>query len=513
MGDFEPALFDRRSAARLRRGIVKHTRDGRSHWFPPELNATDCNGELTRRDVAWEYGDRLVAGAFYSLRGRIAFDPVARTWRQIAESDESSLPMTVPINLFDKIKVVSCVCGMENLSRTSVLTGSVGVQNRSCKSVADAFLQEVSKCDSPIGTVARYKMSDSTNAWHAHFKGTDYLCTLNVNLPRGVYELGVLLRSMSAWHRYRNPRARFVPRIVQEEENNNSITVDSVISAVTNELSFKDRAVRSSSFLLLSKAQFRTHKYIVNYEEERQLYGRAGVDLLPASACSCARCSARAPRRRTFHKKVAKGAQVLRPVFRKKEIQVHDRCFNCSAVSGSKLMPVVCEMASKLLGDKETAKIDLALASCKALVERTSNGLLPAHVNNLCEILCWQRGTRKMAVQDQLRVYRQDLKPLLQKIRFTRQNFAQSGRFCQAAVRGHKLLCADDRELISHKHKNPKTMEIFGLRGVERKKKKSGLGVHMRRNRGPVWLATMDLARYPRRMRAHGMALPQAADL
>lgn len=217
--------------------------------------------------MAWEYGNRSVSGAFYNTCGRIGYDERQNSWKQIAREDEASCAINVPVTLFDKIKVISCVVMIENATRTLAATGAVhiGIQHKNGKSKhqADAFLQEVSKCTSPLGTIARYKLSDLTNLNHAHYHVADEAYTININMPRGFLELAVNLRSIAAWHRCKNPESRFVPRVAPEEENNNSITADSVISSVRNELTFKKKAVKSETFPLLAKAQFRTHKYIV----------------------------------------------------------------------------------------------------------------------------------------------------------------------------------------------------------------------------------------------------------
>jgi len=102
----------------------------------------------------------------------------------------------------------------------------------------------------------------------------------------------------------------------------------------------------------------------------------------------------------------------LAPLEEKKEIQVHDRCFNCSAVSGIKLLPVVCNIGGKLLQDKEMALIDTTLVRTTTLLECLANGLLPSHISTFCEILCWQMKTRDMSLLEQMRVYK-SFEPIL----------------------------------------------------------------------------------------------------
>ena len=531
LDDIFKNIFDREKAKEKRKTVVKTTKDGRRHWFPLELN-----GGLERRDVAWTYGERTVSGAFYYTNGRIGYDERQRRWKQIARDDKESFESNIPVVLFDKIKVISCVIMIENASRTLAATGAVGVQMRAKRGTnehqTDVFLQEVSKCASPLGTIARYKLVDLSNLNHAHYHVNDEAYTININMPRGFLELAVILRSIAAWHRCKNHESRFVPHVAPEEENNNSITADSIISSVRNELTFKEKAVNSESFPLLTKAQFRTHKYIVRYTGKHTLSGNnPGVypDVINAVNCTCTQCrntKTCSNRKDTFHRH--KGytfcndaeyrAQCLAPLKEKNEIQVHDRCFNCSAVSGIKLLPVICEMGGKLLQDKETALIDTTLVRTITLLEILANGLLPSHMSTFCEILCWQIKTRDMSLQQQMRVYK-ELEPLLSKIQISRQNYAQSGNFCQAMVRGHRLIKLDDRSIVSHKYKNEETVNIFKVRkrSIESddacNNNRRSLGKHPRRSRGPVYMATCGLVKFGERMTLHGMEYPREDEM
>jgi len=532
--EFFPNIFDRKKAEKRRQTLVRITTQGRRHWSPVELNAGDY---LERRsDVAREYGERVLSGAFYCTSGRIGYDRDTSRWKQIARDDEQSFEANIPVVLFDKIKVVSCVLMMENVSRTLAATGTMAVQNRSAKGAPDAFLQEVSKCASPLATVARYKLSDLSNLNHAHYHAADEAYTININMPRGFPELAVNLRSIAAWYRCKNPNSRVIPHVVPEEENNNSITADSVISCVRNELSFKRKAVNSHNLPLLSKAQFRTHKYIVRYTGTHRLAGnnaQAYPDVINAVNCKCTYCRKAktcSHRKDTFHRyrrltrsddsnNAEYRARCLAPLYEKNEIQVHDRCFNCSAVSGVKLLPVVCEIGGKLLEDRTTALIDTALVRASTLLETLANGLLPSHISMFCEILCWQKNTRDMPLSEQMRVYKELLEPVLSTMQLSRQNYAQSGSFCQVMVRGHKLIKLDDHSLVSHKYGNDETMNIFRVRKRSLEDdgghtgKRNAFGKHPRRRRGPVYMATCGPTKFRDRMVLHGMQQPRDDEL
>ena len=368
-------------------------------------------------------------------------------------------------------------------------------------------------------------------------------------MPRGFPELAVNLRAMAAWHRCKNPHSRVVLHVLPEEENNNSITVDSVISAVRNEHTFKEKAIKSNIFPLLTKSQFRTHKCIVRYSDKHSLSGKSPSsqpDTMNAVNCVCVTCSnakkVTRSNRDTFHRykvpvqltgnsnsdddnshgNVTKyRAACLAPLYKSHEIQVHDRSFNCSAVAGNKLMPVICKLTGKLLQDKETALIDLALVRCLAQLELQSNGILPAHVMTLCEIMCWQLETRNMTPQQQVHIYKTKLQPILSKLQVSRQNFSQSGGiFCHVMIRGNRSNVLYDQLLVSHKYKNQDTINTFKTRkrkftndvnDTEGLKEK--LSKHPRRNRGPVYMATCGLAKYRDRMEKHGMKLPREDEM
>lgn len=538
--------FTRESARDRRTTIVKTTSDGRRHWSPAELNLA-----RGRTDVAWEYGIRNCAGAFYRTSGRIAYDPEQRKWRQVARDDTSSFPVSVPIVLFDKIKVVGCVLITENTSHVMALTGAAGVHARTDRGSAEVFPQEVVKTDCK-GTLARYKLSDLSNANHAHYRATDEASSVNVNMPGGIYELAVNLRSVAAWYRSKNPHCRMLVQISRAEENNNSITVDSVISAVSNEITFKERATKSEVMPLLVKSDFKTHKYIACYTDGQDLAGkepRSFVDVMNAVDCPCHRCRKhreslyddddddggdsdgddycqgagkrrriRRPFRRVFRRenriRNTYRYRCLEPLYAKTEIQVHNRCFNCSAVTGNRLLPVICRMGAKLLQDTKTAHIDLALASARTQLELQSNGLLPAAAVTLCEFMCWQAKTRSMNREDQMRFYRTTIEPVLKQIHLSRQNYAQSGgTFCQSFIRGHKLIVRDDRSLVSHKYHNSDTLDIFRTHKRKGSPEKKLTSKYPRRSRGPVYMATYGMTNFTERMRLHDMDFPTDEEL
>jgi hypothetical protein len=516
----EEEVFSEDDADRIRRNIVKTTRDtGRRHWSPVELNMEDGNGRR-RRDVAWEYGFRTCLGAFYAPTvGRIAYDENTRAWTR------NNGTLNVPIALFDKIKVVGSSVVTEHAAHIMSLTGMTGVVIRTNHGKqVEVFPQEVCKTDCK-GTIARYKLNDVSNLNHAHYRAADEACSVNVNMAGGFHELAVNLRTLAAWYRSKNRHSRLLVRPSRSEENNNSITVDSIISAVGNEQTFKSKALNSSVLPLLVKSDFKTHKYIVPHTSSSP--STAGVTCT-ASSCRCGKCKLihdvppnhrrrRRTRPVTRHRddhalKNTYRAKCLEPLWKKTEIQVHNRCLNCSAVTGVQLLPVICEIGAKLLQDTATARIDLALANAFVQLELQSNGLLPGPVIAFCEMICWRAKTRMMSRAKQMEFYRTKLEPILRQIQFTRQNYAQSGgTFCQFYVRNEKMLAKDDQSLVSHKYRNKSTIDIFRARMKRDQMKLTNK--YPRRNRGPVYMSTCGPVRFVERMHVHKLDPPTESEL
>ena len=54
-------------------------------------------------------------------------------------------------------------------------------------------------------------------------------------------------------------------------------------------------------------------------------------------------------------------SRCLRPLVSSHEIQVHDRCLNCSAVLGIYLLPAVCDFGCTILNHPSVGWVDVAL--------------------------------------------------------------------------------------------------------------------------------------------------------
>ena len=500
-------IFTIQDIRKRRHVLVRHTHHGSRPFISPIwLNGLRRDGVSFRPDVAWAYGEHVVSGATYCTTGRLGYEEHTGKWKRMARDDHQSYPISFNVNLFDKIKVMNASSVRENVTRIHILTGSVGVQNRSANTTCDTFPQEVSKCDEPHGTIALHKIGDACNTASAHHNASTVLSSTNTNMPRGSYEQIVLLRANAVRTKYACPGSLVEPKIRNVRENNNSITCDSVISSVENELCFKKNAERTDiPFKLVSKGGFRTHKLLIEYDLAGEVHSgdspKMHGDPTSAAKCTCWRCGKddigrHGTRRRTFHKRKMSGTKstsdirrivsqtgdnsqarysdafnkrpdaewlrtCLAPLANANEIQVHDRCFNCSAVCGTKLMPVICNLAGKMLSSTPYVRIDIALVSCKAYVEYRSNGLLPSIFNDLCEMMCWMRRTRFMSTRKQFDTYRRVFRPILARIVVSRYNYAQAVSFSQRRIRGARALSLEDRELVTHKYRSASTLALF----------------------------------------------------
>jgi hypothetical protein len=403
-----------------------------------------------------------------------------------------------------------------------------------------SFLKEVTKCDVPHATVARYKMGDVTTALHVHGGSNDSGYTVNINLTRGIHEAGVCIAAAMANAVCSTPGARITVDRSRWDMSakivNSSITADSVIACVRN-ADFKEKALHSQHFPLSRKVRFKTHKKIVTYTRTAFTRPEKGglPDVMSSLTCTCRRCAGSPYARRktpgTYHRRrkgyltanPATGAlpefveACLLPLQEKHEVQVHDRCFNCSSVSGPLLLPAVASMACDMLAAEETVRLDMALIRLTGFVESKINSLVPAHISDLCEIMCWQLGTRFMTRINQLKTAAYILEPIFDRLVCSRQNFAQADGWCQVLLRGPRLLLGADRANVSHKYANPETRRLFAsaiqTRSANRVSPKATYSIakRCRRRRGPVQLSS-DLLRFKCGMGAYWMATPDKSD-
>lgn len=323
------------------------------------------------------------------------------------------------------------------------MTSTNGLNNTSKEKIRDMFLQEVSNCKDPVATWARYRTVENGLAF-AITPNDVSVNTINVNMSRGTHEHILLLRTIACYHKGKNPSARVTPLVKTFKVNNNSATVDSVISSVQNEISFLQKCNNCSAnsiFNILPKAEFKSHKYLTTVNADHFS---------------------------TYHKVTdTRNSIPIKGI----EMQVHQQSFNCSAISGPQLLEIICEIVVDLLNYancSDNITIDICLVNAKALCEKLSNSLIIPRMNDFCEILCRKLGSYKMTLKNQMKLYQNKVSLILRKIFMTRDNYATAGTFSTFFPSGNKLvgsklLTTDDMSILSHKYGSEATDHIFQL--------------------------------------------------
>lgn len=404
-------------------------RNGKPFLCPFHINASVDTQSYY--DTYVEYDKFMQEGCGYMVSDKIYHDTTKQQW---VSDKPQECDASIMVNTIDKIKVRSIFLSSANISRQYCLTGSSGVNNKNNNKNCDMFLQEVSDCRSPTATWARYRRVE--NSLSIAVSPNDVCVnTINVNMPKGVHEHIVLQRIIAVHLTSNNPKgARVVPLTEWHQTNNNSITLDTLFSAVTNSISFPNNQKRDNQgFKILPKAEFRTSKLIIPCDKD---------DFS------------------TYHKNTdVRQSYPVKGV----EIQVHPRCVNCSAIAGTQLLVIIKPVLVDLLnmGSSGGIIIDICLVNAKAICERLSHSLISPTMNDFCEILCRRLGTYTMNTHDQMKVFKNTVRPILRKIFMSRDNYALCGPFASSVPQGCRLLSINDTELISHKYKNTETEQLF----------------------------------------------------
>ena len=415
-------------------------------FSPIELNAKSFNGNV-RRDALKAFKRQYRQGIYFANASYITLS--GAKWVPSTCSDSNNIPL--PVN--EKIIVLTTYDRIILVDRGMKLCGAFNVQNRDRPNSSDVFPQEVFKCDSHPSTVARYKSTYTDLRVHSCY--TDWISTTNINLSRNWFDTFIVKRSHNIYVKSINPHADSHMIHNLTKENNTSITCDNVISSIVNEKSMKENMrshdkpfrtrykpsfnvdrlyIRPPEFdelTFLCKCQRQnTHNYSHVSEEAEQSY-----ETLQPSATTMA-----------YWKKC------LSPLKRGTEVQVYDRCFNCSGVEISQMKGYVARISCDLLNSSPQIRIDCASMKAKNYLQLKFNCLLPAHIHSFVDLLCWRFCTRRMNSVDQIKTYRTKIKPLLQRLVTSRQNYATAGIFVQRIIRGMRPLRLADIKLISHKY-------------------------------------------------------------
>ena len=465
--------------------------------------------------VARVYDKRARVGDYYFLSGAIRLNERTGEWIRHEggqDNDGINSPSTAYVNVIDKIKVYRSSMTVRNTSRQCGMCGMEGVRDKHKQTNSDLFLHEVSKSARPTGTKASYKRVDTSRATNLHNWSQEYnVSTINANMPKGFYDHVVRVRTDIAHQSSLNPvHTRLHPCLHRDGENNNSITNDSFISAVINSKTMKTKTLASTNtggaFKLTHKDNFRTHKTVELYPSDElgtdlsrsyhkikitpNIYDRLiphdsyevddghddsddddntpGDDLMEGG-----------DKRAKQHCRQARlWSRALKPLTGT-EIQIHERCFNCSAVPGWTMLPILCRKGAQMFSasNGNNVQISLAVNNCKAVLERICHSLVWRHLNQFAELLCWELGTQDLDYEAEHRTFHARCLPILQRIVGTRENYAQSDIFCHQSVRGTRLFTEPSYRLVSRKFKMSETATLFARSKKRSRSSSSGTSV------------------------------------
>ena len=446
--------------------------------------------------VARVYEKSLQRGDFYFLSGAIRFDEDSGRWlaHQDYMNDSADSAPTVQMNVIDKIKVYRSSITVNNISHQAGMCGLEGVRDKQKQSNSDLFLHEISKCSRPNGTKAGYKRVDGTKVTSLHnWARESNISTTNANMPKGILDHIVRVRTDIAHQSALNPvHARLHACLHLDGENNNSITNDSFISSVINSKSMKHKTLSTTNttgaFKLTHKDNFRTHKTVELYPDEIEdtsrddrvmdMFTRTyGMTTHPAIVANSEQTSDTKsisyamldPNESEIHEEAALVAKSLKPLTGT-EIQIHDRCFNCSAVPGWCMLPILQRKGAQMFCDSNGDRLQMSLAvnNGKATLERITHSLQWFHMNQFVELLCWKLGTHDMDYRSEQNVFHTKCLPILRRIVGTRENYAQCGTFCTQPIRGSRLFSEPVYKLVSSKFHVEQTDKLFA-RATKRK--------------------------------------------
>lgn len=390
----------------------------------------------------------------------------------------------VPVNVFDKIKVFTSAVVFKYCTARQIVTSSYGVISVDGDKVRIVFPTEVQRSLINHASVTRYTTATQE---------ANVTTNLNVTVSRGVQDRHLILHDLERFiRRSTGGAASCVAMPWELALCNNALTVDGNLPSVINEETFKERALKDGMFS--KKPEFKALLHIVDCGNNDELFRDSVM------GCACVECAADArvpnaqhPQRQrvsrgTFRRRdggkgggggtaaaVLCGAscrrkrttatpagntkkkrrsdfmyRALAPLRDKFEVQVHSRCLNCSAVTGHAFLPALCKLASTL-AKKAKAKgwfVDHAVMYLSGAMEVRTNGLLPAHMSDLIETLCWLAKTRRMASgAERIRFAKDMIEKCLARVTVSRRNFAQSGNFCQRAGIGNKYVFRGDNRV------------------------------------------------------------------
>ena len=424
------------------RNLSCHSRND-NIFFSPFLFNKGVDKQAHTDTVTVEQVLRNKGYGFFTT-GKIYYDSNSDKWS--CKSNEENI--YARINIIDKLKVSSANILAEN-SEYELINSEASIKE--IKSNKNTFLHEVGSVVYPMGTWLRYKtvsttqlpLSDAGFIYEGNrlrrFNDLE-LNTININLTRGIYELINFVRIVIRYHHRNNTNNRMVVIIPQIKLFNTSITIDSIISSVTNEASFT-----ASSLWNKNKQCFKDNLVLLPKKSGKKPFP-TNIIVEPLTESSIATTHP-ITRRRPHNDK---GINAV-------ELQVHPRNLNSSAIDGVRALHVVKNCLIRLLN---SVKIDLFLSNCKALCELLSRSLISAIMNDFCELLAWKLETRHKSKTEQMEMFFYFKEKVFDKLWLSRNNYSQYGPFSIHPC-SSRLLDKYDCELVSHKYKNIDTNNIF----------------------------------------------------
>lgn len=444
----------------------------------------DDDNEHTRRVCRRTYAVAGENAAFCRASANVVYQPETDTLDPQAVYTGAPDDVLIPVNVFDKIKVLSSNVVYKNYTSRQIVDSSYGVKSVKKGKTRSVFPTEVQRSVIAHGSVTRYTTVT---------EGANATTNLNVTVSKGVHDRLIILNDLER-HVRRTSGGNAFCRAMSTDLSlcNNALTVDGNLPSVINEETFKKRGLKDGMFS--KKPEFKALLHIVDSGTNDNLFRDRVM------GCDCKECvidarvpNAQHPQRRrlsrgTFRRRdgcsgggggTAAAAlcgascrrkrttatpagstknkrrsdfmyRALAPLRDKFEVQVHTRCLNCSAVTGHSFLPALCKLASTVATKaKENGWfMDHAIMYLSGAMEMRTNGLLPAHLSDVIETLCWLAKTRRMpSGSERIQFAKDMIDNCLSRVVVSRRNFAQSGNFCQRAGLGNRYVFRGDNRV------------------------------------------------------------------
>lgn len=414
------------------------------------------------------YTKCMRSGNNHFVTGESVYNPRKRKWEQgrvkddaeDVDEDTDTLRFDRPppskitktcaiVNTVDKIKVMTGPYNDTLMSKVNCVNSLEGVETHERKrkgsdvKVTSAFLLQKTKFGPVPSTRVTYKRADYT-ANPNTFSVLDKPNNSNINGTRGTHEFVLVNRINETYTVCSNPHGDIQTSLLRECENNNSLTVDSMVNSIVN-MSFKAKACKKTDeeseegrFVLIQKAEYGTHKTTITPGSHK----REDIEM-----------------EKVDHTHTEDRKNILHAI-KSREVQVHAHCINCSALGGYQIIGAIKEIAAKVLEDNSIVT-SLAANNAKAMLVCASNSLMWSHVNTMIDVFTWKYRVHQYPVEKQMEFYMHVLFPLLQKMFVSRYNYAQAGIFCHSVCKSTPLFSTHDYKLVTPKFKTMKKTHIF----------------------------------------------------